>query len=527
MPRGLPYELAVPTGGVRYDLLPHKVPPGMLADASNVITQHGRLVPRPGLTKLFSSAFGEQVVGGIYYRLPAGTEKLVAMGLTTWKVTNFGTSTWDNITGSALTGSADDLGRFVIWPEGGTLYVLGLNNVNGPKEWDGVAGTYSALTGLSQWTTAKDWTVASNRIVVGNTLEGGVRYPYRLRFSDFNTRSTWQAVNLIDLTDTNDDIVAVRALSRTGYAILKEQSQWIGVGQTGVFPFRVELQDTQPGPASPNAVIERFGIVYYLGQDGSVYSFDGVRTTHIGEPIRKKVQASLNMSTLGRCHGFYRQTDRSLYWFYPTTNNNPTEAISYQLDTQQWFHHALAVGIEATASWPFRLVSALTWDALPVGWTWDTISTDYPSWDSFLSSATQEELIGSTSQVYRVTQTGNDDGAAIAASWDLWRPYEPGKRARADALETFFKQTDSSVTATMKIGTTDSLATDPSYPAELQQTIDLSDAGRHLLDTATATSGTGTGTPEAQFIATQHTVNATVLWEWRGATLYTTPQEIS
>ena len=527
MPRGEPFELNVPTGGVRYDILPHKVPQGSLSDSLNVVTKHGALVPRPGLTDLFSSTFGEQVVGGIYYKLAAGTQKTVAMGLTTWKVANFGTSAWDSLNGTALSGSADDQGRFIIWPEGGTVYVLGVNNVNGPKEWDGAAATHSALTGLSQWTTAKDWTVVNNRIVVGNTVEGGVRYPYRLRFSDFNTRSTWQSVNLIDMVDTNDDIVAVRALNRTSFAILKEQSQWIGVGQGGVFPFRIELQDTQPGPCSPSSVIERFGIVYYMGVDGSFYSFDGTRTTHIGEPIRKKIQANLNSSTTSRVHGFYRQADRSLYWFYPTTANNPTEAVSYQIDTQQWFHHSMATGVEVTASWPFRLVSALSWDALPVGWTWDTISADYPTWDSFLSASAQEELVGSTAQIYRVTDTGNDDGAAISATWDLWRPYEPGKRARADALETFFKQTDSAVTATVKIGTTDSLATDPSYPAELTTTLDISTTSRHILDTATATTGTGTGTPEAQFIATQHAVSATIPWEWRGSTLYTTPQEVS
>lgn len=527
MPRGAPYELDVPTGGARYDLLPHKIPAGSLADSKNVITRHGRLVPRPGLTKLFSAGVGEQVVGGLYYQLSDGTEKVVAMGLTGWKLANFGTNAWDSITGTALTGSASDQGRFLVWPEGGTVYLLGLNNVNGPKEWDGVAATYSALTGLSQWTTAKDWTSVYNRIVVGNTVEGGVRYPYRVRFGDFNTRSVWSASSLIDLVDTNDQIIATRALNRTSFAVLKDQSQWIGVGQTGVFPFRIELVDTQPGPTSPSAVIERFGVLYYLGQDGSFYSFDGTRATHIGEPIRKKVQANLNHATQGRSHGFYRQSDRSLVWFFPTTANNPTACVWFQIDTGQWSYHELAVGIEATASWTFKLVSSLTWDSLPVAWTWDTISADYPTWDSFPGTAAPEELIGSTSQVYRFGDSGNDDGSQIAATWDLWRPYEPGKRVRADALETFFKQTDSTVTATIKIGTTDSLATDPSYPAELQQSFDISTSSRHLLDTATATTGTGTGTPEAQFIATQHAVSSTIPWEWRGATLYTTPQEIS
>lgn len=527
MPRGTPYALTVPTGGTRYDVLPHQVPQGTLADSANVIVRHGRLVPRPGLSQLFTSAFGEQVVGGIYYALGDGSEKVVAMGLTTWKVANFGTSTWDSLAGTPLTGSAGDQGRFLVWPEGGTVYLLGVNNVDGPKEWNGSAATYSALTGLSQWTTAKDWTSVSNRIVVGNTVEGGVRYPYRVRFSNFNTRSTWTAGDVIDLVDTNDQIIAVRALNRTAFAVLKDQSQWIGVGQTGVFPFRVELQDTQPGPASPNAVIERFGVLYYLGQDGSFYQFDGTRTTHIGESIRKKVQSTINYATIGRAHGFYRQYDRCLVWFLPTTANNPTAMAWYAIDTGQWYYHTLSGGIEATASWGFKLVASLSWDTLPVAWTWDTISTDYPTWDSFPGTAAPEELVGSTSQVYRFRDCGNDDGSAIAAWWELWKPNEPGKRARVDALETFFQQTGSSVSATVQIGTSDSLATDPVYPAELQQTFDVSTASRHLLDAATASTGVGTGTPEAQFIATQHLVSATIPWEWRGADLYTTPQEIS
>lgn len=527
MPRGLPYALPVPTGGVRYDILPHRLPQESLADSRNVIIRHGRLVPRPGLVKLITGAFGEQVVGGAYYQLSDGTEKVVGMGLTTWKSANFGTNVWTNITGTALTGTADDQGRFLIWPEGGTIYVLGLNNVDGPKEHNGTAASYSALTGLSQWTTAKDWTATYNRIVVGNTVEGGVRYPSRIRFSNFNTRSTWSAADLIDLIDTNDRIVAVRALNRTAFAVFKEQSQWLGVGQTGVFPFRVELQDTQPGPASPNAVIERFGVLYYMGQDGSFYSFDGTRTTHIGERIRKKVQANLNFVTIGRVHGFYRQLDRSLIWFFPTTGNNPTVAVWLQLDAGQWFYHELAVGIEITASWTFKLVSSLTWDTLPAAWTWDTISTDYPSWDLFPGTATPSEIVGSTSQVYRVSDNGNDDGTAIAALWEQWCPHEDGKRQRVDAVETFFQQTSSAVTATVKVGTTDSLATDPSYPSELQQNFDVSATSRHLLDVATATTGTGTGTPEAQFLSVQHAVTAEIPWEWRGGTLYTTPQEVS
>lgn len=528
MPRGLAFPLPVPSGGARYDLLPHNVPQGSLPDSKNVIVRFGRLIPRPGLLKTPTGAFGEQVVGGIYYKLGDGTtEKVVAMGLTSWKVANFSTNVWTNLTGVALTGSADNQGRFVVWPEGGTVYLLGVNNVDGPKEWNGVAATYSALTGLSQWTTAKDWTAISNRLVVGNTVEGGVRYPYRIRFSDFNTRSSWTASNLIDLVDTNDQIVAVRALNRTSFAALKDQSQWIGVGQTGTFPFRVELQDTQPGPASASAVIERFGVLYYLGNDGSFYSFDGTRTTHIGEHIRKKVQANINYATINRSHGLYRSVDRSLIWLFPTTANNPTASVWLQIDTGQWSYHELPVGIEATASWAFKIVSSLTWDTLPVAWTWDTIDVAYPTWDSFPGTAAPQELIGSTSQVYALNDTGNDDGNAIATTWDLWKSFGPGKRARVDAVETFFQQTTAPVTATVKVGTTDTLAADPTYPVALQQGFDISTSSRYLLDTATATTGTGTGTSEAQFIAVQHAVNATIPWEWRGGTLYTVPNEVS
>lgn len=520
MPRGTPLDIPVPVGGARYDLPLHQPPLGFVTDSKNVFKRHGVLIPRPALTKLFATGFGEQVTGGIYYKLGGGTEKVVAGGLTTWKVANFATSAWDDITGTAPTGSADDQWRFVVWPESGTVYLLGVNNVDGPKEWDGVAATYSALTGLSQWTTGKDLTIAANRIIVGNTVEGGTRYPYRVRFSDFNTRSTWSALNFIDITDTNDDIVAVRAINRTAFAALKENSQWLGVAQTGTFPFRMELQDTQPGPASPSSVVERFGVLYYFGQDGSFYKFDGVRTTHIGDRIRKKVQENLNYDTIGRSHGFYRNHDRTFWWFYPTTTNNPTACVSFNQDTEEWFPHEMPSGVEATASWPYKLVSSLSWDTLPAGWTWDTISTDYPTWDSFPGTSLPEELVASTDQVYRFGDTGNDDGTAVSCFWEFFRPFEAGKRARADAFETFFKQASSSSTLTLSIGTTDTLAMTPTYPVALETTFDISLDARKLLDVAAAASGSGTGTAEAQFLAIKHALAASVPWEWRGGVLY-------
>ena len=185
------------------------------------------------------------------------------------------------------------------------------------------------------------------------------------------------------------------------------------------------------------------------------------------------------------------------------------------------------MSIEITASWPFKFVSSLTWDTLPVAWTWDTISTDYPSWDSFPGTAEPEELIGSTSQIYRFGDVGNDDGSAIAALWEQYRLSDLKLRHRVDALETFFKQNSVAVTVTVALGTTDTVATDASYPAELTTTFDIGTDARHQLDVATATTGTGTGTPAAQFVAVKHTMAATVPWEWRGSVLYSFPEEIS
>ena len=69
MPRGQPFEVGIPTLGTRFDVPAHRVPnlfqAGALSDGKNVIVRHGVLIPRPGLTKLFSTGFGEQVMGGI------------------------------------------------------------------------------------------------------------------------------------------------------------------------------------------------------------------------------------------------------------------------------------------------------------------------------------------------------------------------------------------------------------------------------------------------------------------------------
>ena len=251
MPRGsIVTEIPVPTPGARSDVPRHRLPPDAMVadDAANVVIRDGWLVNRPGFSAINSTLVSGRPMGVILFKTGASSKFLVVGTTTTLAKLNAAQTGWDALTGAtALTGSADDPISFTVFPQGGSDYLIAVNGVNVPQEWDGVAGTFSDSGTLP---IADDITTAANRVLLLRTIEGGTRYNFRVRWSNFNVRGTSDSANFVDLSDTSDILVGGRALSRVQVAIYKEASQWIGVAQSGSQPFRFDLRDSMPGPVS-------------------------------------------------------------------------------------------------------------------------------------------------------------------------------------------------------------------------------------------------------------------------------------
>lgn len=519
MPRGSePLDLKPPTRGAVASGAPHLLPPDAVpADVTkNVVMRDGWLVNRPGFAEIDADLVTGRPMGLIYYK-EGTTKRTVVATLSSWY--SYASGTYTDLS-AALTGTADDHVRFTLWPTGTNLILLGVNGAlnEAVTEWTGTGAT--ALTAGSP-PPADDITVSTNRVILARTFETGIEQYYRIRWSAFNDRASYPAANFTDLSDTPDLVVGARAITRTAFAIHKDESQWIGLGRSGSQPFQFQLQDTKPGPVSTAAIVSAEGRHWYLGIDGSFYMFDGTRCSHIGEGIRRYVVKNLNFDMKKRALGVFLKRDRDIWWFFPANGSDDcNRAISMNLDTLRFFPHELGLTVSAGCEWDF--IPSVTWDSLS-GYTWDNIAATYPTWDSFGSTSTPVDLVAQVSgKIHSFGVAATDNGTSVAARWRTGplAAAGPGQRVRAESLDTYFELTNSAQAATTKVGSTDTLAADPTFPAELTDTLALGTDSAKVLDYGDVTAGIGTGLALARFVAVQHEVATTVDWRWGGAVFH-------
>ena len=505
-------------------------PQMVVADStSNVLMRDGALVNRPGMKQLTANTVTGRPMGVQFFQISA-LSRIVVVGTTVgWYSLNQAVSpfTFTDLTGgTALTGDGDNFVQFTVFPQGNDMRLIGVNGHrnNVPKYWIGT-GNYASLGGTPY--AAQDVTTAANRVLLFHTMETAVEYPFRVRHSDFNDSDTWPANNFADLSDTPDAIIAGKALSRVSVGIYKEDTQWVGLAQQGTFPFRYELQDHKPGPVSPAAVVDADGRHFYLARDGSVYSFDGSRCTHIGEPNRRFILKNLNFDAKERTFGFYSRRDRMVYWFFPSVTTDDCDmGVSLHIDTGQFWPHALKKTVACAAPWDY--IAALTWGDLSA-FTWTNLAATYATWGAMGSARTPVELLGGTGGLlYRFGGTDtDDDGTNFTAQWRFQNMQlgGPSRRFRLESMDSFFEKTSATQTVSLKVGTTDTAGLAPTFPAELTDTFDIGTDNLHQTLYSTDSPGTGTGLPEARFTSVEHSLTSSTNWKWLGGHLRGYPME--
>ena len=508
MPRGLvPIPIEPPEGGVRKDKPFHRVPQGYLPDSENMMIRDGVLIMRPGFIELVATApSANRVMGLAFYKNPDLAQKIVAA--TKVGAAKFEGTTWTDITGAAFTGTDSNQVRMVPYNTGGTTLLIFVNDKDATQKWDGGAGNYAALGGTPP--IARDVLVSAYRLVLMNVIESGTRSPSRVRVSAFNDAETWPASLTIDLSSTPDTIVGGAQLSRTAFGVLKDESQWIGIAQGGLNPFRFELIDTAPGPVSPAAIVQRFGAHYYMGQDGSFFKFDGIRSKDIGKTIHRYIIDTMDFTFKDQVQGVYRKRDRQIWWYYTEKGGSGIKlGVSLHLDTGRF--EPLRFGESITASAKAEDISVLGIDDLTG--TIDGLDTTYPTIDSMGGSTSPAELIGAADgQVHKQGIASGDNVAAISAFWTLpLLPYGGhGKVTRHDAFDTFFKKTGNSVSVSVSFGKSDTLAAAPVFNPV--QVIDISVDQRHKLTEKDL---------EGRFVTVKHSLNSNQGdIEWQGGQLY-------
>lgn len=468
--QGQPIELDPPLGGVRGDVVPYKIPPGFLWRSQNVVDRYGKLRTRPGLQAATTTGpAGGRLSGGMFFKTVAGNPRIVAATLTKWS--QLVGNAWTDISGAfSFTNDADNPARFAVFPAAGINWLIGVNNTDIPKKWDGTSGALVSVGGSPP--IAKDVTVCGNFVVLGNVVEAGIRSTSRIRVSDFNNLDLWTQYGPADLADTNDDIIAVRALTRTSFAIYKDKSIWMAWAELGLFPFRLETMEIRPGPVSPSAVVRVGQEHYYFGTDSRIHKFNGFTAEIVSRPIELFLQNTALATVFravnrARCFGVFNYFDRNVWFFYPGPSGpDPVLAISYNVDTQALYLHAY--GLTVSAAWEGDDLSTLTWNDLTG--TWNAIGPGtYSTWDDFGGTLRNTAFIGSVGgQVYRQVYDVSDAGAAITASLEF--PLKPWfglqNNTHIEGVESFFEQTPASgpiVTVQVGVSPAFSETVDPAY----------------------------------------------------------------
>jgi hypothetical protein len=509
MPRGaIQISLPPPLGGVVKNKPKHYIGKDFLSDAKNVYSKYGSLVVRSGYKKFVASNVNSRVMGGKFYKLNDLSEKTVLGSISGWYSYNTTSSVWDQRFSSAqaLTGGNEDQLRFAVFQTGGSTLLLGVNDMDNPKKWDGSTSFYSDIGGSPP--KARDLCVAANRVILGNISSGATRFPSRIRISNFNDAETWVASLVVDLTDTLGEIVGMEALNRTSFAIHKADSQWIGVAQAGSFPFRFEMMDTQSGAVSPASIIRIGGMHYYMAQDASFYVFDGIKSKEIGEKIIPNIVDNINWEKLKIIYGEYYSLLKQIWWFYPSEGSTTCDlSVSYNIKTQEWQFHQFAHNITAAVSFNLQEDSTEKWSDIS-----GTIGSWEGSWDEAVTGKPALLLGADDGTVFEWGHSPNDDGVKIDAyfTFPLFASQNLDKDIRIDAVDSFWNKTDEDVTVSINFGITDSLATDNIFI--VTETFNIKNDERHLATVSNV---------EGRFGAIKHSVESSVgNLEFLGAILF-------
>ena len=441
---------------MREDISPAISPEGYYQASSNWLTRRGRGRPRPGYDLLTTATDTTRVIGlGFRGSRQLGNNIVI---FTKSHQYHFNGSTIADISHASYTSSADnELVRSLTWTQSGTDYILALNRSNDLMEWSG-SGVFTTTSGTPP--AGKDMFVLGNRLVALQP-DGNM---YRVQWSAFKDRTSWPTtVNQADLRDTPGYPVAGAPFSPNTGAIYKDDAIYLASVQAAVEPFQFQFVGLVPGPMSAAALVNAMGVHYWIGEDFSIYKFDGAEPKLVSSGLTRTIATNINYSDRDQSFGYasISQDFREVWFFYPNRSGT-FNAVSCNIITEAINHHTFTSDtITAASEWRMGGATIDGLDAFSA--TIDGLDTPYSTIDSMDGNNPVEPtiLIGtSAGEVHILNGTYvDDDGTAITWNFeDRWvAPGANQARVQVDAVDTLWRQCDGPITVTAGVAVTDKL----------------------------------------------------------------------
>lgn len=287
----LPVPLLQPAKGLNYETNPARLPPEYASDGTNMIVRNGAFEPAPG--------FGEQLDEGIAvdepmhavdFVLSTGERYMIRLGIQSLFVLNYQSQIWQQGLVS-FSGTLSDRFTFTAW---GDKIVIS-NGVDPVIMYDPVTNVVTTLVNAPR---ARHYTTWAGRLIATWTIEAGVEYPSRTRWSARNLENTWDpgvdpGAGYEDLMSTPggnlDSATGVFPLSDVQALLVRSTSIWL-MQQTGIAeaPFRFSQMFSEIGTTARHTIRPYVGGIVFLGRD-DVYQVGMQGVQRLGGPIRKRI----------------------------------------------------------------------------------------------------------------------------------------------------------------------------------------------------------------------------------------------
>lgn len=336
------FPIRGPFGGIQSELPPASIESFGFSDMLNMILRKGTASVRPDFTALTLIPNPQEPIVGIAdFFDKNGVRHQVIITPTRLLLWNGAGQTWTQITG-ALTGGATDIFEWAV-VNYKLLFSQGVDKV---QVWDGITVGFAAASANA--VAAKHLMEINNYLVVGNTVEGGIVFPQRMRWTSPGDTTDWTSLSagVLDLLNDLGPIQHLVKLFQAGYAVQQYGITQIIPTGNGLNPFNLSpIASNNHGCIYPNSPAHQGGeFICYVGID-NIYQFDGTQAFPIGDMsidgrkrlgARRRILADLAtvdpVSVYGYITTAIAGNDYNAYWL--TIPNNATWMFNF--DEQNW-----------------------------------------------------------------------------------------------------------------------------------------------------------------------------------------------
>lgn len=407
---GVKLNIPIPSKGLVVDRPAEYVDERSAYNIRNMEFNRNIIRKRSG-SSLLGASLGERVMK--LFELQVGTEnRFMRVGLTKVEDLDKPTSTWGDITGTALTGTSDDqisVGFPLLAAEKIAVFTNGIDAIRKVE----ITGDVQLLGGTPP--IAKYVRAFGPYLVLGHITTGGNTYYSRVQWCDTGDCETWAGGNAgsTDLLEDPEDITGIGIFGNF-LTVHKKSSIYLGQLVTTSDVFRFDRKSTGVGCVAEATIANiPSGEQIFLGTDG-IHLFNGITAPLIDSPIQDELRETINPGAVKRSNGVYVD-ELDEYWVAVPigSDSDPSTVYKYNWRTRQIYRDDRP---NCTAMSLYLNTSATTWDSA-VG-TWDS---QVKRWDSSDALSLNKVIaFGDSNGVTQKRESGatSDGTTAIDSLWE-------------------------------------------------------------------------------------------------------------